>query len=693
MKTYKCKNIRNIALTGHSSSGKTSLAESLLYVTGAIDRLGKIADGNTVCDYDSEEIKRTISINTSLCYAEWKDVKVNIIDTPGQFDFAGGVDEGIRAAESVVITVPGKSGIEVGTVKAYQAAVKNNKSRLFVVTKMDEENADFYKVLTNLKTQFGPSVCPIIVPFCIDEKVDCYINLIEMKAYKYDAKGKPTEVPMPNTEHRLEGLISAISEAVAETDEALMDKFFEGEAFTETELIKGMHDGIDSGTITPVVCCSGVNLSAVDMLLDTIVYMLPSPDELEAENAKDKSDSDVTVKYDETAPFCAYVFKTLADPFVGKLSYVKVISGKLSSSIEPINATTGDSERFGKIMAVRGKKSEDVSEAYAGDIVAITKLSANTSDTLCDSSRVIKLNPIQTLNPCFFMAVKAKGKGDESKISGSIHRLLEEDLTLSFAMNSETHEQILGGLGEQHLDVVVAKLKGKFGVEVELTEPIIAYRETIRKKVTVEGKHKKQSGGHGQYGHVKMEFEPNAASEEMVFEERVFGGSVPRNFFPAVEKGLQESVVRGVLAGYPVVRIKATLFDGSYHPVDSSEQAFKMAASIAFKEGMKTASPCLLEPIGTLKVVVTDSTTGDMMGELNKRRGRVLGMNPCGEGLTEIESEIPMSETHDFAMLVRQITQGMGSFTLEFARYEQLPQALEADVIASAPKRGESKDE
>ncbi len=679
MKTYKCKNIRNIALAGHGGSGKTTLAEALMYLSGGIDRMGRIADGNTVCDYDADEIKRKISLNTALAYAEWKDVKINIVDTPGQFDFIGGMYEGIRATESVIITLPAKDGVQVGTIKAYKEARKQKKATMFVVTKMEEENSSFYKCLEELKTSFGPTICPIMVPFDKYGTVESYINLLEMKAYKYE-NGKATEVPMPASENRLKGLRAAMAEAIAETDEELMMKFFEneGEDFTEAEIIKGLHDGVDQGIITPVVCCSAETLAAVDKLLDTIIYMLPSPDERKDEQ----------VDYDESKPLSAYVFKTVADPFVGKMSYVKIVTGVLTAKVDMVNATTGEPEKFGKMLALRGKKQEEMIEAYAGDIIALTKLNANTGDTLCDSANVFSLPRTEFPVPCYFKAIKAKDKNDEGKISAAVRRLLEEDRTLSYEHNHETHQRIIGGLGEQHIDAAVQKLRNKFGVDVVLADPLIAYRETIRKKVSVEGKHKKQSGGHGQYGHVKIEFEPHEG-DGLLFEERVFGGSVPKNFFPAVEKGLQESIVHGVLAGYPVVRLKATLFDGSYHPVDSSEQAFKMAAHLAYKAGLAQASPCLLEPIQLLKITVPDENTGDVMGIVNKRRGAVLGMNPTEPGMTEVDAELPMAETGDLATVIRQLSKGMGYFTMEFARYEQLPSNLEADVIANAPKYGE----
>ena len=685
MKTYKCKNIRNVALAGHGGSGKTSLAEALMFVSGGLDRMGKVADGSSVCAFDPDEIKRKISLNAALTYAEWKDVKINIIDTPGQFDFAGEMIEGIRASESVIIALPAKDGVEVGTIKAFNEAKAAKKASMFVVTRMEEENSNFYRVLEELKTNFGPSICPIVVPFDKFGTVESYINLLEMKAYSYSAGGKRTEVEMPASENRLKGLRAAMAEAIAETDEDLMMRYFEneGEDFTFAEIVKGIHDGIDQGVITPVVCCSGDTLASVDMLLDTIVYMLPSPDERPGEPKEDGA-----VKYDENAPLSAFVFKTVADPFVGKMSFVKVVQGKLSASSAIVNATTGEAEKPGKVLAVRGKKQDDLAEAYAGDVVAVTKLNANTNDTLCDPSNVVKYNAMVFPQPCFFKGIAAGNKGDDGKLGNALKRLLEEDQTLSYQHNHETHQRVLGGLGEQHIDVAVQKLKNKFGVDVEISDMVIAYRETIRKKVSVEGKHKKQSGGHGQYGHVKMEFEPGD-TDELVFQETVVGGSVPKNYFPAVEKGLQESIAHGVLAGYPVVKLKATLFDGSYHPVDSSEQAFKMAAHLAYKAGLQQASPCLLEPIMSLTITVPDDNTGDVMGVVNKRRGAVLGMNPAGKGITEVLAELPMAETGDFATVIRQMTRGMGGFVMEFARYEQLPSNLEADVIANAPKYSE----
>ena len=686
MKQYLAARIRNIALTGHSDSGKTSLAEALLFKAGASDRLGKTSEGNTVCDFDPEEIKRKVSVCTAVAPFAWGSTKINLIDTPGLFDFAGEAAQGVRAAESLLIAVSGKSGVDVGTEKAYKMAKDLSKATLFFVSKLDVEHSDFYKVFEELKSTFGPSVCPIVVPYVEDQQVKCYINLIDMKAYTYDDKGEAHEVDMPDFGHRLDGLTAAVSEAVAETDESLFEKYFSGEQFTRDEIIRGVHTGVTNGSISPVLCGCSTNLQGIDMLLDCIVDLLPSPWEKGAEVAVDAEGEPVEVPCTAEAPLAAYVFKTIADPFVGKLSYVKVISGKLAADSAPINSRTGQPERLGKIIYIRGKKQEDTAYITAGDIGAVTKLAATeTGDALCDPKKVLSFDPIHFPHPCLTMAIKAEAKGDEAKIASALQRLMEEDPTLAYENNAETHQQLISGLGEQHLDVLVSKLKNKFGVSVSLEVPRVAYRETIRKKVKVQGKHKKQSGGHGQFGDVWVEFEPTVG-DDLVFEEKVFGGAVPKSFFPAVEKGLQDCVKHGVLAGYPVVGLKATLVDGSYHPVDSSEMSFKMAASLAYKAGMPQASPVLLEPIGNLKVYVPDSNTGDIIGDLNKRRGRVLGMNPANDGLQEIEADVPMSEMSDFATAIRSMTQGRGYFTLEFARYEQLPSNLEAKVIEEAKK-------
>ena len=685
-------NIKNIALAGHHGSGKTSLAEALLYCAGASDRLGKVADGTTVCDYDPEEIKRKGSISTALASFTYEDNKINLLDTPGILDYAGEMQSGIAAADTVLITVSAKSGVHVGTKKAYAAAQAMGKSTMFAITKIDDKDANFFNVLTDLKTVFGPTVCPVVVPVLQNGEIVSYVNLIEMKAYKYDDKGKAVEVGLPEDavtekDYRLEGLVAAISEAVAETDEALMEKFFEGESFTQKELIDGIHNGMNNGMITPVVCTSAQTLAGIDMLLKEFGLLVPAADEVPAAQAV-AGDDMVELSCDASAPLAALVCKTVADPFVGKMSYLKVLSGTISSDMAVVNSKTGAEEKIGKLYNLLGKKQTEVKSASAGDIVAAVKISANTGDTLCAAARVAAAEMPEFPHACYSMAVRAKAQGDEAKISAGMQRLTEEDPTLTYEQDPLTKEMILSGLGEQHLEIAVAKLKAKFGADVKLSEPQVAYRETIRKKVEAEGKHKKQSGGHGQYGHVKIAFEP-CVSDSLVFEEKVFGGSVPKNYFPAVEKGLQDAVKKGVLAGCPVVGLKAILLDGSYHPVDSSEMAFKMAASIAYKEGMKNADPVMLEPISTLTVTAPDENTGDIMGELNKRRGRVLGMEPAGKGETTITAEVPVREMHDFAMYLRQVTRGMGSFTMEFLRYEQLPANLLSEVIASIAANAE----
>ncbi len=687
MKDYKAADIRNIAIAGHSGSGKTTLAEALIFKAGASDRLGKTADGNTVCDYDPEEIKRKASLSTALACVEYNGLKLNLLDAPGLFDFEADMREAVYASDTVLITVSGKSGVKVGTKKAYKAAEQMGKAKLFVVTKVDDPDANFYNVLTELKTEFGPTVCPVIVPVINNRQVVSYLNLIEMKCYKYDEKGNVTETDMPTSdisdklEYRIDGLVAAFSEAVAETDEELMEKFFEGEQFTQKELVKGLHDGMNNGIITPVICCSDITMGGIDMLLKEIALLLPSPADTKPVTAY-KGDDIIEVPVDDTAPTGAFVFKTVADPFVGKMSFIKVVSGTFQPNSEYKNATTGETEKIGKIYTLCGKKQIELTKANAGDIVVAVKINAQTNDTLCGGD-VYSFEKITFPKPCYKVAVKAKAQGDEAKISTGFARIMEEDPSIEFYQDTQTGEFILAGLGEQHLEVAAAKLKSKFGSDITVAPRKIAYRETIRKKVKVQGKHKKQSGGHGQYGDVWIEFEP-CVSDELVFEERVFGGAVPKNFFPAVEKGLQESMAKGILAGCPVVGVKAILVDGSYHPVDSSEMAFKTAANIAFKEGMKQADPTILEPIGSLKVTVPNDNTGDVMGDLNKRRGRVLGMNPAEEkGMTIIEAEVPEREMETFTTQLRQITRGMGTFEYDFVRYEQLPSNLVSEVIVS----------
>lgn len=680
---YKQMKIKNIMVAGHAGSGKTSLVEALLYATKTTDRMGKVEDGNTVSDFDNEEIKRKCSLSSSVANYEYNGTKVNLVDVPGLFDFELGMYEGVKACENTIIAVSAKDGVEVGTHKAYKLSAKHGRSTMIYVSKIDVEHADFYKVFEELKTEFGPQVCPIIVPVAKgDETV--YINLMEFKAYSYKS-GKAEEVVMPATGHRLDGLITSINEAVAETDEELFEKYFSGEQFTKAEIVTGIKAGIKAGTITPVVCGATTKLEGIDMLLDAINDLLPSPEDTEGTPLMIGS-ADVVLPFNENSQVAALVFKTVADPFVGKLSYVKVLSGNLKADSVVVNTTVGAPEKMGKLLFVRGKKQFDADYIKAGDIGAVTKLTnTKTGDILCDPQNEYKAMDNEFPAPAMEMAIRPKNKGDEAKISSALQRIMEEDCTVSYRQDAETSQQLIKGLGEQHLDVVLAKMKGKFGVDAELSKPRVAYRETIRKTVKAEGKHKKQSGGHGQYGHVWIEFSP-CDGDELVFEEKVFGGAVPKNYFPAVEKGLQDAKKYGVLAGYPVVGLKATLLDGSYHPVDSSEMAFKLAATLAYKAGLKEASPCLLEPIGTLNALVPDANAGDVMGEVNKRRGRVLGIEPAGDGMQKVMAECPMSEMSDFTTYIRSLTAGRGSFSLDFARYEQLPANLEPKVIEEAKK-------
>ena len=684
---YASNNIRNILIAGHAGSGKTTLTEALVYFSGAAERMGRVEDGTTISDFDPEEAKRKASLSASVVPVEYEGIKYNLIDAPGLFDFEAGEYEGIRAAESVLVCVSGRSGVTVGAEKAFQLARKNGKATMVFISKCDLENANYFKILEEMKIKFGSTVCPCVVPAKLDDGTPVYINLFSQKAFKYES-GKQIQVELPDIGHRFQGLIEAMSEAIAETDDELMEKFFGGEPFTTEEIVEGMRKGVKDGLITPVFCGSAVNQQALDMLLFNMHKLLPSPQHDAAILAENASGEPVELHCDETEPTAAYVFKTVADPFVGKLSYLRVISGKVTAGEPLTNARTGETEKIGKPLTVIGKKQVETDGIGAGDIGAVAKLvSAKTGDTLCDASRVVKLPAAAFPLPSLFMAVTVAKKGDEGKISSALARLMEEDPTLSYINNAETHQQIIGGLGEQHLDVVKAKLKNKFGVEIGLEAPRIAYRESIRKACQKQGRHKKQTGGHGQFGDVVINFEP-CDSEQVVFEEKVFGGSVPKNFFPAVEKGVRLAAEKGVLAGYPVVGLKATLLDGSYHPVDSSEMAFIMAAKLAYKAAMPEAGPVILEPIHTLKAHVPNDNTGDIMGDVTKRRGRVLGMNPDEDGEQVVEAEVPMSEMQDFTTFLRQLTQGRGWFTTEFARYEILPEMLVPAVVEQAKKLG-----
>ncbi len=688
---YASKDIRNILVAGHAGCGKTTLTEALLYLSGATERMGRVEDGTTASDFDPEEVRRKASLNSSVVPVEYQGIKYNLIDTPGLFDFETGAAEGVMAAESVLICVSGRSGVSVGAEKAYRLACKNNKARMIFVTKTDLENADYFKILEQMKIQFGPSVCPCVVPVRLDDGTVAYINLFSQKAFKYEG-GKQIQIDLPDIGHRFEGLIQAMSEAIAETDEALMEKFFEGEPFTTEEIVQGMATGVRSGQITPVFCGSAVNNQALDMLLYNMNVLLPGADTAAAVG-ETKDGEPVEVTADPDAPLCAYVFKTVADPFVGKLSFIKVLSGKLTATSNVVNSRTGQPERLGKTLTICGKKQTDTAAITTGDIGAVAKLAtAKTGDTLCDPARVVALPAPSYPIASYRMAVKVAKKGDEGKVSGALARLIEEDPAITFVVDPETKQQIISGLGTQHLEVALAKLKNKFGVEITLETPRVAYRESIRKSCKAQGRHKKQTGGHGQFGDVWIQFEP-IEGETIEFAENVFGGSVPKNFFPAVEKGVRQAAEHGVLAGYPMVGMKATLLDGSYHPVDSSEMAFIMAAKLAYKAAVPEAGPVLLEPIGALQAHVPADNTGDIMGEVTKRRGRVLGMNPDDDGMQVVEAEVPMAEMQDFTTFLRQLTQGRGWYTFDFVRYEVLPQMLEAKVIEQAKALGNFADE
>ena len=681
MKTYAPDQIRNIALAGHASKGKTTLLEAMLHLAGATERAGKVADGNTVTDFDAEEKKRHISMASAVASIEYKSKKLNFIDTPGLFDFEQGAFEGLRAAETAVIVVSARSGLAVGAEKAFKNAGSRRMARVLVTTKMDDDRADFYKSFNGIVAKFGTAACPVVVPIISGGKVAAYYNMIDGKAYAY-ADGKRTESDaQPDDAPRFAAVQAVFTEAVASADEELMEKYFEGEELTPEEKIRGLKAGVADGSIIPVFALSGLAETACDLLLDFLAEVCPAP---KSEYAADADGEPIELTPDPNGPLAAVCFKTVADPFIGKLSYFKVISGKITAATPAYNARTGKEERMGKWVSVFGAKQTDISELSAGDIGAVTKLGGfATGDTLCSAAQVVTLDGVHIPSATYAMAVEVAKKGEEEKVASGLSRLCEEDPSLHFGVNNETHQQILSGLGEQHLDVAMARLKSKFGVEATLVQPRVAYRETITMKVSAQGRHKKQSGGHGQFGDVFIEFEPYD-TEELVFAERVVGGAVPKNFFPAVEKGLRESMQKGVLAGYPMVGVKATLFDGSYHPVDSSEMSFKTAASLAYKEGIPKAMPVLLEPSLTVTATVNDEAMGDVIGDINKRRGRVLGMTPSGDGSQEILAEVPESEMSTFSTAMRQMTQGRGSFTTAFARYDRCPEHIAQKIKAEA---------
>ena len=685
MSKFSTDKIRNICLMAHGGAGKTSFAEAMLWNAKATDRFGKIVDGTTTTDYDPEEVKRKFSINTAVAPCEWKGSKINILDTPGYFDFVGEVHEAVRVCGAAVILLSGRSGVSVGTEHSWDYAKERGIPAAFFVNKMDDPEANFKNTLDQLTEKFGTAVAPFQMPIKDGDKLTGYVDIVNLKAYKYD-DAKVSEIPVPDS---LSDDISAtrdqLLEAIAETDEELMEKFFSGEEFTADEIASAIKAGVKSGDIVPVFCGSALLNYGVTTVMDAMVSYFPTPLDAADIVAKDtKTGEDVVLKPDANAPLAALVFKTIADPFVGKLSIFRVYSGTVKPDTTVFNPNTGANEKLGKIFTLCGKKQVETDSLVAGDIGAVTKLASTvTGNTLCAAGTSFELPGINFPKPALSLAVVPKAKGDEEKIGSGLRKLEEEDPAFKVSINPETKQTLISGVGEQHLDVITSKLKTKFGVSVDLIEPTVPYREAIRKRVEVEGKHKKQSGGHGQYGHVKMVFEPHDG-EDLIFEESIFGGSVPKNYFPAVEKGLRECIAHGVLAGYPVVGLKATLIDGSYHPVDSSEMAFKVAASLAYKDGLAKASPVLLEPIGKLEVTIPESYMGDIIGDVNKRRGRILGMNPIGKGLGLVEAEVPMSEMHKYATDLRSMTQGRGKFSLEFERYEDAPANVAQTIIDKA---------
>ena len=682
---YTVNAIRNVCLLGHSGSGKSALAESLLYMTGAIDRIGKNADGNTVCDYDPEEIRRHISISTSVVPLEYKNTKINLLDTPGGFDFSGAVMEALRAADAAILVCSAKDGITVGLEKAWKYCEERDMPRFIYISKVDEDNSDYNATFNALREKYGNKIAPVVVPIWdASKKVTGIIDVLNKRAYEMKNL-KRVEISVPDDKVSvIEEFNDALKEAVAETDEELMDRFFEGDDFTYAEMINGLHQGVAELSLFPVLCGSGVTCLGSLMLMDHIISLLPNPEQgnyHKATTADGKTEEFVVSAGGVPA---AFVWKTVSDQY-GKYSYIKVLSGEITSDTTLVNARTGETEKLGRLYTMCGKRNTEVKVLACGDIGAIGKMDkVRTGDTLCDPRKVVSLKQIPYPAPCYSVAIAPKVKGQEEKVGTGLNRLNEEDPSFTLVNNAETKQLVLSGAGDQQLDVLVSKLKSRFGVDAVLSPAKVAYREQIKKKVEAHGRHKKQTGGSGQFGDVWIRFEPQYDQDDLVFDVAVVGGAVPKNFNPAVEKGLQEAVQKGPLAGYPMVNMKATLYDGSYHPVDSNEMAFKLAAILAFKEAMPNAGPTLLEPIGSLSVTIPDSYMGDVIGDLTKRRGRVMGMNPAGDGNTVVEAEVPMAEMGSYAIDLRAMTQARGSFTLRFERYEEVPKANQAKIIADA---------
>ncbi|MHC6178345.1 elongation factor G [Clostridium sp. JNZ X4-2] len=690
MKKYSTKHLRNVGIIGHSGSGKTTLTEAILYYTKAIDRFGKIEDGNTVSDYDTEEKKRKISLSASVASCEHNDVKINLVDMPGYFDFIGETMEGLRAIDIAMIVVSGVSGIQVGTEKSWNYVNRDNLPRAFYVNKLDRENSDFGKVLEELKEKFGISVVPVQYPIGKENGFRGVVNVISRKARIFDNKSKSmieADIPQDILE-KVDECKNMIMEAVAETDEELLDKYFNEGTLSDEDIYTGLINGCSKGEVVPVMCGSALTGIGIETLIEDIIECFPSPENLELVNAKNiEDDSELSVRINEREPFSAFVFKTIADPFVGKLSLFRVITGKLKSDMTVYNVKKNKNEKIGVMYFLKGKQQIPTSEITAGDLGAVAKLQfTNTGDTLCYPQSSIIFEDINFPQPVISMAVLPKSKNDEDKILSGLNKLIEEDPTFKISRDIENAEAIIWGLGETHIDVISCKLKSKFGVEVILQEPKVPYRETVKKTSDVQGKHKKQSGGHGQYGDVKIKFEPRSDGEDdLEFVDKVVGGVVPRQYIPAVEKGLRECINHGVLAGYPVIRLKATLHDGSYHPVDSSEMAFKVAASLAYKKGLLEAEPILLEPIEHIEIFVPEYYMGDIIGDINKKRGRVLGMESSEEKQVII-AEIPQAEMFKYATDLRSMTQARGDFTMRFERYEEVPSSEVNKIIENKNK-------
>ena len=685
---YTAKDIRNLALLGHGGDGKSALCESMLYVTKAITRLGKRADGTTVSDFDDEEKKRQYSIKTSVIPVEFGGCKLNVLDNPGYFDFAAEIVQSLRVADAGLICLTAKSGIAVGTEKGWKSLADAGLPAMFYVSKLDEEHANFFNTFDSLRDIFGASVIPFTFPILHGEEAVGVVDLVSKKAY--DVSGKEIALPA-EAEEKIEEYMAELNEQVAETDEALMEKFFMEEPFTEEELLKGIKEGIRQRSVTPVFCGCAMNGLGTAALLDNLVRFAPSPLEGKPAVRVDEEGKESEFPLNPDDPATAFVFNTVADQY-GKNSYFKVLSGNIEDTMTVVNARTGDNEKLGNTFFPKGKDNAKTAKVCCGDIGVFTKLaSVRTGDTLCQPGKLVTIKPMTYAEPCYRMAIYAKTKGQEDKVAAGLVKLNEEDASFTYGNDPETKEMIIAGVCDIHLSVIIAKLLSKYKVEAELRPAKIAYRETIKKKVEIHGRHKKQSGGHGQFGDVYIRFEPQSESEEMIFADETVGGCVPKNFIPSVEKGLRNCIGKGVLAGYPVVFLKSTLYFGSYHPVDSSDMAFQTAAGIAYKEGLPTAGPTLLEPIGELKVFIPDANMGDIIGDLNKRRGRVMGMNPDPDnrGWQIVEAEVPMGEMSSYAIDLRSMSQGRGSYSLKFVRYEEVPQINQAKIIEDAKKADE----